>query len=161
MRYLLRILSITGLLAFIGVSTTTFLKPINDFGPAYSPDPLMTANHFLLILGVDQPASRVERALNEFPPDAHFLLIAPESEPFVGQTRLTLIYLAYPRKLSAVICSGPGKGRITEPADPAAIDGFLFFETKVNNPGQDAVSIGSKLIITRQKSTAAWQSYCQ
>ena len=161
MRYLLRIFALGGVLALLAVSAAIFQTMVSHFGPANSLDSLLTANRFLLVLGVDQPALRVERALNEFPPDAHLLLIGPKSDPFIGQTHLMLVYLSYPRKLSALFCSSPGHGEIIGPPDPAPVDGILFFATKVVNPDRNYVSIGNKLTITRQKSISPWQSYCQ
>jgi hypothetical protein len=160
MRHLLRIATIGGLLSFAAVSSAIFLTTVRHFGPANSPDPMMTANHFLAVLKVDQPALQIERAMNRVQPDARLLLIEPESEPFHTQLYLTLSYFAYPRRLSAVICSGPGQGTILGPLEPVTIDGALFFETKVDDAGAAVASIG-KMIVTRHKSESPWLSFCR
>jgi len=160
MRHFFRLLSIAGLLGFLSLSGRTYLNRIVNLGRPNSLDSQLTTNNFLRILGVDEPAPRMERALNAFSPDEHLLLVAPASEPFAGQVYLTLSYLSYPRRLSAVFCIGPQQGR-TEGPPISAIDGFLFFETRPENPGRSSASIGAKMTIVRRRSTAPWRSFCR
>jgi hypothetical protein len=161
LRCLLRMLAICGVAAFLALSAAILFITVIRFGPASPLDPLWTANYFLSVLGVDHPAIRVQRGLNEFASDAHLLLIAPESNPDVVQIRLALVYFAYPRKLSAMFCTSPGHGVIVGPTYTVPVDGILFFGAKVVNPDHYSVSIGNKLTITRQKSTSPWPSYCR
>jgi hypothetical protein len=156
----LRLLMIGALLAFLGVSATRVLTIVGQFGFPNSLDPLLTANHFLMVLGVDRPAARIERVLSDLPPGEHLLLVAPDAEPFAGQVRLTLTYLAYPRKLSSVLCTGQMQGKTHGENSPSGVDTLVFFKLPAIDPGENAVSVGN-MVFVRRKSASPWQSFCR
>jgi len=153
------VLLTVALFATLGASV---LGPL--FSPRASTIPFggeASTDQFLGILAVPHPAAKLEETFRRWSNDKAFLFIAPANQPFWRQTYYTFAYLAYPRTVSAVVCSAnPAERDEIHRESTPNIDGLIFFDVPPGALRAGAQQIGPILYIAPYHGSPIWKSFC-
>jgi len=161
--HLLCVAPILILVTFAVVGGSTLLDSI-DAQPPRSSGRLereTSADQFLAVLGLDHPTAKLDRIFRRWGEDKVFLFIAPRKEVLSGQVYYMMVYLAYPRRVSAVMCA-PNHADAEEIHKELSpdIDGLIFFGIPPGRWSVDGYQIGAQLYITPYHGSPPWTSFC-
>ena len=151
--------------AFATISLGVILGPVLAGRSFERLNPDATVNSFLRILGTPHAAALLEAGLRGYRRDQALLFVGPAKESFTVQAYYTMMYLAYPRPLPAVICGEPGKSQTVALEEGMSrsveIGGVLFFETDPGPWAAGGTRITPKLYISPHTGPASWESFCR
>src|SRR5581483_5275393 len=162
--YIGRIIPWAGIAAFAALSAAATFGSLHNGRSFDRLNPLATTNQVLAVLDLPNPAESLKKALDRFGSDESLLFIGSSKEPFTLQVYYTVLTLAYPRRVGAVICGEIGKtedsiiGTVPGLAD---IRGLIFFDV---DPGFHALGgerLAPKLYISGHQGAASWRSFCR
>ena len=121
-----------------------------------------TTDPFLAILGIPHPASAVRTALGQWSEQESLLFVAPLNDPFWKQVYFTLGYLAYPRRLSAMVCAEqPDRDEVYDHGKSSKVGGLILFDMPPGPWAGRSRQIGSKLYLVTYQGVAPWKSFCR
>lgn len=130
--------------------------------PSPSPGPFATSDTYLANqVGLHRPSQAVIEAVDRVPPGVALLFVGPADDPFFIQTYYVIVYLAWPRPVSAVECDGQGRARFSmgppvEPAGPAAAILYGLAPTD----GASVQVVAPRLSVASGLTSRGWADLC-
>lgn len=146
-------------LSCIGIGASYMRSEINTLGPMPF-EPEATTDQFLAILNVPHPAAQIREALRPYGRDKTLLFVGDAKESFTTQVFYTLVYLAYPARMGAVMCAGANSVTVENVPASSNISGLIFFETPPGRWAAGARQIGPRLFIAPHEGVEPWRSFC-